>query len=530
MNWLATIKHLLGRFWHEIFEDSDFLLGIEYLLSSYSQLVDNQYLNWRNGLIAKDLTVEQDEQPFLVFLDADIVREWFTWDKMWDNGSAKSLIDQTSNDTRGWITYSKDPIPVPFYMVDHTAGYSNMLVQGLDYDVFNDKFRFYTDPSALGLPVVKITDKDGMPHAYYRLFGYQKKTVKICDPVTGFESSWLNDCSDIVWDIHQNGVTYFNLKQLLGKVTDSVICEEDGTVDDVWEEQGYHCVSVNGKAYVSKLETTLEANDVVHAGDVIFGSLQVYKGSDNPTAAQVPGIRVQTDAGELVALNQDDVDSEEVDGMFVLPLSGNQEVLDKYNAICAANMRNANCPNIQVPPTVNPYKFVTQTLRRGRSVTVSLAAAGLERLAAAINSIRKSCCASGMVNVYVTAESAEADAAPYYHKLLAMVADEDPIPTPTKEAQQYYSYDTELIYTSYLNNGHIVWETTGKVPSTAYVYFNQADDNTYEWDGNHMKQVSKAYAATVKLSCFAADAGMLAVAAVETMKIKEACAEAEVIL
>ena len=104
---------------------------------------------------------------------------------------------------------------------------------------------------------------------------------------------------------------------------------------------------------------------------------------------------------------------------------------------------NAKCPNIQVPPTVNPYKFVTQVLRRGRSVTVRLVAQGLDRLAAAINTIRKSCCASGMVNVYVAAEA-----------------------------------------------------DTG----------------------------------TLKTSVFSADAGMMAVAVVETMTIKEECAEAEVIL
>ena len=443
MNWVLAIRRLLGRFWYDIFADNEFLLGIEYLLSSYSKLTENQYLNWVNGLIAKDLTVEQDEQSFLVYIAVDGKREWYTWEQLWDAGSAKSLIDNTVDGTTGWVRYCKDPVPVPFYMTDHTINYKKMLIQGMDYDVYKNKFIFYTDPAELGLDVVKITDKAGMPHAYYRLFGYQKKTEKVCDPVTGFESSWLNDCSDIVWDIHQNGVTYYNMKQLLGKVTDSVICGKAGTVQSVWTEQGYNCMQVADKVYCSTANANYSKDDTVEMGAVLFGTLQVYKGTDETTAAEVPGIRIQTDAGEMVALNRDNMEAFEIDGMSVLPLKAAPDVRERYKQICAANMKNAKCPNIQVPPTVNPYKFVTQVLRRGRSVTVRLVAQSLDRLAAAINTIRKSCCASGMVNVYVAAEA-----------------------------------------------------DTG----------------------------------TLKTSVLSADAGMMAVAVVETLKIKEECAEAEVIL
>lgn len=443
MNWVLTIRRLLGRFWYDIFADNEFLLGIEYLLSSSSKLTENQYLNWVNGLIAKDTSVEQDEQPFLVYIAVDGKREWYTWEQMWEDGSAKSLIDNTVDGTTGWIRYCKDPVPAPFYMTDHTINYQKVLIQGMDYDVYKNKFLFYTDPAELGLDIVKITDKDGMPRAYYRLFGYQKKTEKVCDPVTGFESSWLNDCSDVVWDIHQNGVTYYNMKQLLGKVTDSVICEKAGTVESIWAEQGYHCMQVAGKVYCSKADANYDVNAEVEMGAVLFGDLQVYKGTDETTATDVPGIRIQTDAGEMVALNRDNMEAFEVDGMCVLPLKAAPDVRERYKQICAANMKNAKCPNIQVPPTVNPYKFVTQVLRRGRSVTVRLVASSLDRLAAAISTIRKSCCASGMVNVYVAAEA-----------------------------------------------------DTG----------------------------------TLTTSVFSADAGMMAVAVVETMTIKEQCAEAEVIL
>jgi hypothetical protein len=298
---------------------------------------------------------------------------------------------------------------------------------------------------------VKLLDKEGLPHRYYKLFGYPRKTVKVCDPVTGFESSWLNGFSDIVWDIHQNGATFYNTKQLLGKATDSVICEKDGTVDKdgIWTEQDYNCLSVDGKVYMSKYPANVEEEATVKQGDVLFGSLKVWKGTENPTPTEVPGIRIQTDAGELVAVNEDGVEPYDVDGLLVLPLKGTTDdslVLENYKEICGVLSGSDLCPYIQVPTEVNPYKFVVQTLRRGRSVTVRLITTELHTLAAALDCLRKSTCASGLVNVYVA--------------------------------------------------------TT-----------NDLDDVD-----------------TLKVSCFAADAGMLAVTAVETVNVQEACAEAEVLL
>ena len=245
MNWMLRFRRLLGRFWHDIFEDAEFLLGVEYLHSLYAKLIENQYLNWRNGMIAKDTSVEQDMQPVVVYLQADTTREWYPLEKIFaptDEGraSAYSFVNNAmaagDTNTGGWLTDSKDPVPDPIYMLDHVYGYTKMLVKGLDYDVQDSHFLFYVDPAVLWpepeegekdtRPIVKMLDKDGVPHRYYKLFGYPRRESKVCDPVTGFESSWLNPFSDIVWDIHQNGATFYNMKQLLGKATDSVICEK----------------------------------------------------------------------------------------------------------------------------------------------------------------------------------------------------------------------------------------------------------------------------------------------------------------
>ena len=89
MNWLRALKKLLGRFWADIFKDSDFILGVEYLMSFYSKLTENQYLNWRNGMIAANLDVAQSGLPYTILIDTDsVVTEWYPWQELWEEGTA----------------------------------------------------------------------------------------------------------------------------------------------------------------------------------------------------------------------------------------------------------------------------------------------------------------------------------------------------------------------------------------------------------------------------------------------------------
>ena len=420
MNWLIAIKRLLGRFWGDIFKDVDFLLGVEYLISLYSQLTENQYLNWRNGLIAADLTVEQSGLPFVVLIETTaITKEWYPWQTLWDNGSASTFYgheydSQADEDAMGWIAPSKTTIDAPDYLMDHVYKYSKILIKGSDYDYKDGKFLFYINPADLDLPTVKETDSEGNLHIYYRLFGYALQTTKVCDPVTGFESKWLNECSDVAWDIHTNGATFYNTKQLLGKATGSVVSESEGTVteDDIWDEQDYHCIKVGDKVYYSKLPCNIdpEENESIDIaiGDVLFGSLAMYRGTDTVTISEVPGIKVMTDAGVLTAVNEeiDTYLSPGIDRTIILPLRGDEITLNAYRAKCVELYKDETVPYIQVPyPKVNPYEFIVKILRRGRAVTVRLVAYSLDYLAAAIECIRKSSCAAGMLNIYVAANT-----------------------------------------------------------------------------------------------------------------------------
>ena len=419
MNWLQKIKELLCRFWYDIFSDGDFIPGVEFWLSLYSRITGFRLFNWRKGQIAADTTSLPDTVQFPVYIDSvEVQREWYSLDHLWESGSAEELLTgsyttDAQKDAMGWTAPVWLPIKEPMLLQTHLYGDTLTFVEGLDYSFENGWFTFYVDISKLDLPRVTVTDSTGYPHVLYRLFGTAKPVAKICDAVTGFESQWLNPYCNIAWDIHQNGVTFLNAKQLLGKASNSVICENEGIVSSDWTEQGYTCVRVGDRVYRSLTQNepaNIAGGTAVTAGDVLFGSLKMYKGADTPLASEIPGIKVMTDAGELTAYNSNlTIVTDQESGTEILPLAGNSDVVEAYHAVCVRNGANANCPSISIPTDendkVNPYLFVSQKLRRGRSVVVRMETDDVETTNAAINCIRKSCCASGMVNIFLGATS-----------------------------------------------------------------------------------------------------------------------------
>jgi hypothetical protein len=131
--------------------------------------------------------------------------------------------------------------------------------------------------------------------------------------------------------------------------------------------------------------------------------MKFFKGSDNPTTAEVPGVRVRTDVGELIAENTIK-STVNITGTThnVLPLTGDLPTLVDYLNICIRNSYDPRCPYIQVPAgNINPYKFVMQTLRRGRTCAVRLTATSLSKLEAAIQVLRKSTDLGGLITLYV---------------------------------------------------------------------------------------------------------------------------------
>lgn len=407
MRWFKKITDILGKFWDVLFEDSDFILGVQNLYVLWGRIQEALYLNWRNGLTPAASATRQDSFPFVVLIDvASIHPVHYSYADI-INGVGAIGAEKANN---GWFATCKDNIPHPAVLTEHVLLSGRSLFSGLDYKYANKEFVFYTDPRTLNLPLVRMNDKDGNLKVYIKLFGRAVRKTLSYDAICGFGSPALNAHAAVCWDMHQNGATVYNTKRLLGEITDSVIAHEDGVVDHLWTENGYNFMLINKKVYGSKMLPNKAHGADIKAGDVLFGSLQFYTAKDSPSTSDVPGILVQTDAGELLAPNA--TMSVLYEGTTkILPLSisnvdGATSVrLADYKRICADRSSDSHCPSVDIPTTVNPYQFIMNTLRRGRSVCVRLIAADLSKVGAAIQWLRKCTCASGTVNVFIKAES-----------------------------------------------------------------------------------------------------------------------------
>lgn len=415
MNWVRRIRFLLGAFWYRMFNDQDFLLGVEYLLSDFFKYTGYTMDNWVAGMFPTLPAVYPAEMPYVVLLDvSSLHREWYTWEYFIEDmtvGELKAGPDEAyetlQGDGKGWLVNVVEPVPEPWLLMDHVYKFNLTLTNGPDFKFVGNQILFYVDPSTLNIPTVKVTTKDGSLKVYWKL-------VAICEPqnneypaVAGFMSPELNSCANIVWDIHQNGATYYNTKKLLAAVTDNVICDADGVINEEWSEQGWNFIRIDDHIYKSQQDFNYRAGDTVKKGAILFGDMKFYKGSDNPTSEDIPGIRVRTDAGDFVAVNDDNMTSVPITGTTfnILPLScytSEQQKLLQYKEICEKNSMDPKCPYIQVPAgKINPYRFVMQTLRRGRTCAVRLTATSLAKLEAAIQVLRKSTNLGGLITLYV---------------------------------------------------------------------------------------------------------------------------------
>ena len=408
MNWIKRIRWVLGPFWYRIFDDQDFLLGVEFLHGLFYKLGGYTFDNWFSGMFPMLPTVYPSDMPFVILLDSSTLhREWYTW-MDFVNGSASGTPEDlsylaTDAAGRGWVVDIVNPVPEPDYMMNHLCRWTLTLKNGPDFKYANNQILFYQNPEEMKLPSVKVTDKNGELKVYWKLMCVRYRDINDYTAVSGFMSPELNSCANIVWDIHQNGTTYYNAKKLLAAVTDNVVCDQEGAINEKWSEQDWNFVRVDDKIYGSKAECNFKAGDDVKKGDILFGDMKFYKGSDSPTASEIPGIRVRTDVGELVAENANKTSVNITGTTFnVLPLTGDLPTLVDYLNICIRNSYDPRCPYIQVPTgTVNPYEFVMKTLRRGRTCAVRLTATSVAKLEAAIQVLRKSTDLGGLLTMYV---------------------------------------------------------------------------------------------------------------------------------
>ena len=408
MNWITSIKYVIGVFWTALFQDQEFLRGMIHSLALFGKMQEAAQSNWEVGLIAGNKSVYQDSFPVSVYIDIESVRlPYASFSDILDIGSTKAIEEPCEG--LGWLANSLYPISDTYCLTDHVIDYSKVLLPDFDYKYSNGQFLFYEDPATLNLPMLKLVDDSGDLRIYYVLFGWHKKERTHKDVVSGLLGLDLDDVTADAWTVQQCGTTYYNAKQLFGAVSGARICKEDGDVNDVWEEQGYTCMKVGNRVYSAPNTASINymRGDSVVKGDILLGDMKFFSGKDSPSSDDVPAMRVRTDVGELLAVNVDGLPSytdQEYPGLNILQLRGKPEVVSKYVEHCRILSLDTKCPYIDIPDSTNPFKFVTQDIRRGRGCFVSLTAKRRQEVVPDLAVLRNNMCASGILSVFVKAE------------------------------------------------------------------------------------------------------------------------------
>ena len=420
MNWLKNTRKLLGRFWHFAFKGHDFIHGVESTHTLFGNARQAGQDKWAASLVARAESRHQDNVPYPVYLisrhsikDSNgavsvvsgITKPASTLESLLNGEAAVGSVQSAG----GWTLKLFQPVPEPVQLADHVIDFTKTLFNGPDYDWFGDYILFHVDPAKLGLDEIQLIDSEGSLCSCYRLFGWSQPSTCMADMVAAFESPELASPGGKAWNIHQNGATHFSAKQLLAAASSSVVSEIDGVVSRVWREQGGICLLVNKTPYYAPLSSqrNYSVGDTVHKGDVLFGTLLMMSGATIPASGVssnlVPGIRVMTDAGEMVAPNQTQTVTIE-SGVRILPLQASAPIETAYKKQCIKLHDTSNCPQIELGATVNPFLFIMQKLRRGRSVFASLTVNSVRAVAAALDCIRRNMNAAGLFTVYVRAE------------------------------------------------------------------------------------------------------------------------------
>lgn len=419
MNWTGKIKDLLGRFWSVAFKEQSLVKGVKSVHAVSGEILREHHDRWRAGLVADDDGLYADTMPFPVYLVASRVER---------NGNTAALVSGIEapaasvedilngkaeiGDTvslGGWTMKLLTEVPEPDQLTDHVLDYDVAMFNGPDFEWFGSYVLFHVDPRSFGLPQVQQLDSDGNLCTCYKLFGRAPARGAVADMVAAFESPLLASPGGHAWDMHQNGATHYNTKQLLADVAGCVVCQEDGIVKRVWGEQNLLCMRVNDRAYTAVVGTqaNYKAGDAVKKGDLLFGDMLMLAGRDIPEEgvekALVPGALVMTDAGRMQVRNEELAVSHTTDGMPLMPLNSSVN-WTAYAKRCGELEKSPIAGHIKLAEKFNPFTFLMKTLRRGRSLLISMTVSDVPKVSAALACLRRCAPASSLISVYLRAD------------------------------------------------------------------------------------------------------------------------------
>lgn len=411
MNWLLKIQQILGVFWSEFFRSYGFIDGMKRLLWLMMSSGEGAQRLWMRSLFISPKISASRYGVYPIYIDSSSVcikPATFTsvihGDATFQDAQPISEHPEYSGQVVAESAYAIVP---PDWVTDHAMDTGKTLMAGFDYtyDAEHGLFIFASRDYFKGLSKIAALNADGQLTFYYVLFGHVSKSATDNDSISGLISPELSRFAKEVWDVHINGASIYSMKKLIADVTECVICENDGILTIIGQEQGINWISVDGHIYGSYkvLNEEFTEGSYVHRGDILFGDMAVYTGNDTPSSTAVPGMLVQTDEGELIAPNSSAAWNI-LSGEKILPLVGNSDILEAYAERCLEIRSNASVPPLYDPEadtTVNPYVYVSHYWRNRRFCLVTVSTPDTKALDPALEEIRRSSPAEAMVNVFV---------------------------------------------------------------------------------------------------------------------------------
>lgn len=419
MNWTEKIKELLGRFWSVAFTGQSLIKGVKSVHATLGNVLKESHDRWRAGLVCDDDGLYADTLPFPVYLVVSRVERTGDTAKLVSGieSPAASIADILNGSAEvgetlplgGWTMKLLLETPEPSQLTDHVLDHTVAMFNGPDFEWFGSYVLFHVDPRLFGLPRVQQLDADGNLCTCYKLFGRTSARKAVADMVAAFESPLLASPGGYAWDMHQNGATHYNTKQLLAEVAGCVVCREDGVVKRVWGEQDLLCIRVNDKAYKAPVgvQANFKAGDTVRKGDLLFGDMLMLAGRDIPEEGiskdLVPGALVMTDAGRVQIRNTELSASYTSDNVPLMPLDSSVN-WTAYAKRCDELEKTPAAGHVKLQTKFNPFTFLMKTLRKGRSLLISMTVSDVPKVSAALACLRRCALASSLISVYLRAD------------------------------------------------------------------------------------------------------------------------------
>lgn len=428
MNWIQKSADILGKFWCELADLCGLVDCVRIAFSLFGRTQEQKSAQWKASI----LSIDDDHKycmslPFPIYfikqtlkIDADgelVSREEIGCKARPIEDVLSGACELGSETPNVFVLKPAGAYPASFRLTSSVIDPKVTMIHGMDYEVDDVNYIFYTDPSKLGLTEISLADNTTDNTVYYKMFGWPCHVAANSELANAVADPSLSEYADTVWDMHVNGATVYNSKSLLCSATGAVMATNSGLVSSVWYEQGLPCVSVDNVLYMGKRGQTCNfaPGSLVVDGDVLFGSVYEWHGGDIPDASKLHGVMVRTDVGELYAANAElPVVAHEYNGKTyqMLPLSlppsadADSDMLVKYYDRCAELFDSGatRFSALVAGATVNPCAFILKTLRFGRSAVFMLTPMGLNQLLPAIQCIRKNTTAGGMVSIYIKAD------------------------------------------------------------------------------------------------------------------------------